>query len=202
MKPTEPEIINELVYLCRLQDEEALRLLYERLRPLMIDVYKRHSLSQILTIQDWMSRCWITLTRTLEHYREDGRALFITVFYKSLVNDSKDVFRRARKHRPPEKILSLNGGDDDREQLCLADRIRDPKVRVHEKVMFSALYEEIMELLQEGMSEKELAVIECLKKGCSLKRTSEETGQTLYQIRKTIARARELCRSIDMYEPR
>lgn len=179
---------NELLYLVRMQDQEALGLLLNLYLPTIRSIYHRFGIpSRIMTMEEWVNDSYAIVCDLVDLYREDMDACFGTCLYKYLVNKAHNVLRiqTYKKTIPVEKIVSLEQTNVDG-SIVEWERYSSASFVQFEKDLIDRLtLESILSRLDTELSQHEMKVLMLMQEGYRTSDVASEmdiTRQKVYRI--------------------
>lgn len=182
MKSNQEININELVYLVRQNDEDALRCLAQALRGQSWEVCKRLC-RWCVSEREWESIVLDTLQNTVIRYREREGIDFRTLYQSCLANRARDLARRSKRvyNSPGMKLVALeqigSDGSFSMDSLCEASQTNT----IEESVLCRVTCDQVFSTLAKSMHPVDLKILQMLRMGYA---------------------PREICRILDLHRDR
>lgn len=162
------EQTNELLYLARMKDQEALAMLLNLYLPTIHSIYHRFGIpSRIMTIEEWVNDSYTIICDLVDLYREDMDACFGTCLYKYLVNKARNVLRvqTYKKTIPVDKIVSLQETNVDGTTVEWERYSRTSFVQFEKDLIDHLTLETVLKCLESQLSQDEMKVLFLMQAG-------------------------------------
>lgn len=185
--------LNELIYLIRQHDDEAMQLLYQEMRRLAFDVRKKYC-AGIITLEDWESEMLTLLEKAVCFYREKSGASFRTVFVRMARNRAIELLRastrglgcRSGRLVPFEEVF--DGVDVSVEELGRTE----PTQSASSRIIAAVACDQICRLLKPYLKERQVQVLQMSRQGYSY----DQIARTLQIQKRTVQHALAVASSV------
>ena len=187
-KNNDLEQTNELLYLSRMKDQEALSMLLNLYLPTIHSIYHRFCIpSRIMTMEEWVNDAYTIVCDLVDLYREDMDASFGTCLYKYLVNKARNVLRvqTYKKTIPSDKIVSLQQTNDDGTMVEWERYSRTSFVQFENDLINHLTLETVLHCLESQLSKEEMEVLTMMQAGyptSDVAKKMDITKQKVYRI--------------------
>lgn len=141
---------NELVYMARQKDENALVMLIDEFRPFVYKTYYQlKPMWSFLDIDECFQAYMIALNNALYYYREDKQTKFSNFVYLCTTREIKAVIRKESAHKDSVFCYasSLDNHLCDNEEIYLVDVLAKPNSDPLEMIKAASLENEAYKLL-------------------------------------------------------
>lgn len=193
-------VVNELIYQARMQDQEALDLLFRRFLPTIRTVYYRSGLTpSLLMMEDWVNESYELIAMLVDLYREDSNAAFGTCLYRYLENRARS-FKRVtgyKKTIPDKMLVSLDDVREDGKKIDWDRYAYRYSIQFEPELMTSQTLESVLNQLSPLMSEKEMKALDLIRNGYRPREVAQKLEITHQQVHSIVRKANRKWQSIE-----
>lgn len=194
--------VEELVYLCRQNNEEALGLLVERFRPYLSSWIRDHAYlyeGLALDRQDLLAHADVCLVESIERYREDLNAGFSTFYHRAVHNLFVDLARSKKRSRQAGiyEACSLDGLLKDGAGITILDQTSHTGSSLHEQTLRRLDIQARLQAIKEQLGDKALYIASLKSQGYTLKKMAEMSGLSIKQVRTILDKMKNIAASVE-----
>lgn len=204
IKNSDLEQTNELLYLSRMQDQEALRMLLNLYLPTIHSIYHRFNIpSRIMTMEEWVNDSYMIVCDLVDLYREDMDACFGTCLYKYLVNKARNVLRvqTYKKTIPADKIVSLQATNADGTTVEWERYSRTSFVQFENDLINHLTLETVLKCLQTQLSQDEMKVLIMMQEGYPTSDVAKKMDITKQKVYRIVRKASDKWKYVQQNSP-